>query len=294
MKCPACKNEKFKKERTRFHPTVKDEQVDVLAEATVCTKCGKAVMDDTQMDVLRRSGADAYREKYNLLTSKQIADFRISLGMSQREFAEHLGVGEASVKRWETYYVQDKSQDNLIRLKCDETAAEENTLTIHRRLHMDDIYTGKVRLNFDRVKSLVLQLIGETNSKLFLNKALFYVDFLHFKKHGRGITGMTYFSIEYGPCPYRYDTIYKPMLLSGELSQRSQHELVAEKKPDESLFDDKELETIRFVQNFVKKHSQQRLLEMSHAEPPYVETQEGEFISYELARKLKLGSGGSK
>ena len=128
MKCLECKSEKFKQAKVRFHPTIKDEQVDVLVDATVCAKCEKAVMDDAQMDGLRRAAADAYREKYSLLTSKQIADYRGRLGMSQREFADYLGVGEASIKRWETYYVQDKSQDNLIRLKCDETFAEDSAL----------------------------------------------------------------------------------------------------------------------------------------------------------------------
>lgn len=288
MKCLECKNDKFRQSKARFHPTVKDEQVDVLVDATVCTKCGKALMDDAQMDGLRRAGADAYREKYKLLTSRQIADYRQRLGMSQREFAEHLGVGEASIKRWETYYVQDKSQDNLIRLKCDETFAADSALTIHRKIHKDDVYTGKVRFNFERVRNLVLQLVAVTNSKLFINKALFYIDFLHYKRHGRGITGMTYFAIEYGPCPYRYDTLYGPMLRDGDLSQGKRHVLVAKKKADASLFDSNELETIKFICAFVKKYGQERILELSHKEPAYSETDEGTFISYELARKLKL------
>jgi hypothetical protein len=38
--------------------------------------------------------------------------------MTQRQFAEFLRVGEASVKRWETWLVQDASSDELIRVKC--------------------------------------------------------------------------------------------------------------------------------------------------------------------------------
>jgi hypothetical protein len=44
--------------------------------------------------------------------------------MSQTAFASYLKVGEASIKRWETYYVQDVVQDDHIRLKCDEAYAE--------------------------------------------------------------------------------------------------------------------------------------------------------------------------
>jgi hypothetical protein len=49
----------------------------------------------------------------------QIKAIRKLLGKNQREFAAFLGVGEASVKRWETWLVQEKSSDQLIRIKCD-------------------------------------------------------------------------------------------------------------------------------------------------------------------------------
>jgi|GEM_PF-859305 len=288
MKCLECKSDKFKNAKARFHPTVKDEQVDVLVDATVCAKCGKAVMDDAQMDGLRRAGADAYRQKYGLLTAKEIADYRAMLGMSQRDFAEYLGVGEASVKRWETYYIQDKSQDNLLRLKCDEKAAADSALTINRKVHRGDIFAGNVQFDFERVRNLILRFVEVTTSQLFLNKALFYVDFLHFKRHGRGITGMTYFAIDYGPCPYRYDTLYKPLIESGDLLQKDGHRLEAKAKPNDGLFDAKELETVGFVFDFVKKHRQKKLLDLSHEEPAYLETEAGGFISYDLAKKLKL------
>lgn len=63
------------------------------------------------MNFLRRFAADAYRKKHNLLTSDQIIRYRESLGMSQTAFANYLKVEEASVKRWETYYIQDNVQD---------------------------------------------------------------------------------------------------------------------------------------------------------------------------------------
>jgi putative zinc finger/helix-turn-helix YgiT family protein len=288
MKCLECKNEKFKTEKARFHPTVKDEQIDVLVDATVCAKCGKAVMDDTQMDGLRRAAADGYRKKHELLTSGQIAEYRSKLGMSQREFAEHLGVGEASIKRWETYYVQDRSQDNLIRLKCDESSAEDSALVIHRRIYRDSAHTGGVQFNFDRIRDLIIRLVDVAKSRLFLNKALFYVDFLHFKRHGRGITGLTYFAIDYGPCPYRYDTLYEPLLRNGDLSKGNGHNLRAEQDPNDALFDAKEMETIQFVHDYIKRHGQQKLLDMSHEEAAYTETEDGGFISYELAKKLSV------
>ena len=83
-------------------------------------KCQTPLMDGEQMNVLRRSAADKYRKQYNLLISEEIIKCRASLGMSQTAFANYLKVGEESIKRWETYFVQDVVQDDHIRLKCNE------------------------------------------------------------------------------------------------------------------------------------------------------------------------------
>jgi hypothetical protein len=52
------------------------------------------------------------------LTSEEIINYRALLGMSQVAFANYLKVGEASIKRWETYFVQDVVQDDHIRFRC--------------------------------------------------------------------------------------------------------------------------------------------------------------------------------
>jgi hypothetical protein len=46
--------------------------------------------------------------------------------MSQEEFAAYLSVGVASVKRWELGKVQEKSMDDLVRIKCSLASARQN------------------------------------------------------------------------------------------------------------------------------------------------------------------------
>ena len=60
-----------------------------------------------------RKVADAYRRDHGLYTSEEIKDIRGKL--TQQRFADALGVGVASVKRWELGLVQDKGNDKLIR-----------------------------------------------------------------------------------------------------------------------------------------------------------------------------------
>jgi putative zinc finger/helix-turn-helix YgiT family protein len=118
MKCLRCDNERFvEKPDAVLEQEFRGELLKVRTPAMACTKCGWTTAALRQLDTLRRLTADAFRDKHGLLTSGQIKKLRCQLEMSQRDFATFLGVGEASVKRWETWLVQEKSSDQLIRIK---------------------------------------------------------------------------------------------------------------------------------------------------------------------------------
>jgi putative zinc finger/helix-turn-helix YgiT family protein len=143
MKCLNCENEKFEEKKLRFNPEIKGEIVEVVVSSCVCTCCHTPLMDTNQMSKLRKAAADKYRRTHRLLTSTDIINFRKMMGMSQTAFANYLNVGEASIKRWETYFVQDPVQDEHIRLKCDEAYAEFNALEVHWKSHSPDVYSDK-------------------------------------------------------------------------------------------------------------------------------------------------------
>lgn len=119
MICFKCKGEAFATKPAVVTQVVRDEQLDVETPVSVCTSCGWQTLGKGQTDELRKRAADAYRQKNGLLTSAEIVSRRKSLAMSQIEFAAFLRVGEASVKRWETWQIQDAGNDELIRLKSD-------------------------------------------------------------------------------------------------------------------------------------------------------------------------------
>src|SRR4051794_15927542 len=78
-----------------------------------CRSCGQLLFDD---------GADeqisiALRQQLRLLLPEQIRRNRKQLGLSQREFAERLGIAEETVSRWETgALIQSRAMDNLLRI----------------------------------------------------------------------------------------------------------------------------------------------------------------------------------
>jgi len=129
MICLKCESEDFVlKPDAAVEQEFRGETFKVTSPVMECKHCGWQALDEGQMDELGRRTSDAFRKRNNLLTSEEIKALRMSLRMSQREFAEFLRVGEASVKRWENWKVQDASSDELIRLKCMMAKAVSKTL----------------------------------------------------------------------------------------------------------------------------------------------------------------------
>jgi putative zinc finger/helix-turn-helix YgiT family protein len=288
MKCLNCDGNKFEKKNCRFTPEIKGEEVEVIVPAMVCSHCSTPLMDDEQMSHLRKMTADIYRKNHGLLTSEEIIRFRSMFGMSQIAFANYLKVGEASIKRWETYFIQDISQDEHIRLKCDEAYAEFSALNVEWKSHPPDIYSGKRRFSWELFKQAALYLIKYTKSPLFLNKALFYADFKHYKLFDVSITGARYAHLEYGPCPKRYEMLFEFMLRESLLTRAGGHNLKPATQANLSVFDDSEKEVLESIAKLAERDGGQRLLELSHKEDAYRNTQSLDLISYEHAKTLKI------
>ncbi len=112
----------------------KGETVSVQMTAAECPNCGHKSIEGRHMSEFMQKVADAFRAKRGFLTSTEIRDARERFGMSQIKFAEYLGVGSASVKRWELGELQTKLVDELIRFKTDPAFAEAAIVAYYDRL----------------------------------------------------------------------------------------------------------------------------------------------------------------
>jgi len=246
-------------------------------------------MDSSMMDELRKAAAEKYRADRGLLTASEIRSYRESLGMSQSAFARYLNVGEASIKRWETYYVQDAGQDEHIRLKCDEAYAELNFLDVYWKKHKPDKFSGGKQFNLQFFKNVALYLVSKTSETILtLNKLHFFVDFLHYKRFGESLTGARYVPLKYGPCPDQFRALYDCLERTGVIASKNKHGFEANIVPDMSLFDDRELETLEFLINIYHEKGGKYLYDLSHKEKGFIDTKECDFISYDYARDLQL------
>ena len=88
----------------------------------VCKKCGAWLSSnkiERENDIIIY---DAYKKKVGLLTTYEIKEIRAKRGMSQRQLAKFLDIGEKDITRYENGSVQTRSIDNMIRLVGDDTA----------------------------------------------------------------------------------------------------------------------------------------------------------------------------
>ena len=78
--------------------------------------CGSCDEEELPAELVARIEAERYRLE-GLLSPLEVQDVRKRVGLSQREMAKLLGVGEKTYTRWECgLSAQTKSMDNLIRL----------------------------------------------------------------------------------------------------------------------------------------------------------------------------------
>lgn len=290
-----CKNtnqQSFKIRKVQVSHLARKEIFKFCMELPVCSVCNNPRVGKEEEEKLQMEANHLYQKKHGLLLPEQIEGFRKQLGLSRNGFAEYLRVIPLTVWFWERKgRAQDRSTDELIRLKCSPEYVSMHSDEINRikKIKQDD-FTGNRGLILENVKNIILYLVRHVQaSKLFLNKILFYIDFLHFKKHGVSITGLKYIPLQYGPCPERFQDIFQRLIYEGILIPKEEYEFESTIDPDMSLFGDQELETINYILNLSKNDGGRELYNLSHEEEGFKETLSYHPISYKkYAKKLKI------
>ena len=141
-----------------------------------------------------------------------------------------------------------------------------------------------------RLKQVFLRLIEKVDtSKIFLNKIMFYVDFWHYTKFHKSITGTNYIPLQYGPCPEHYHEILKEMIDGSLISCEADHCFKVNLSPDLRGFTQDEIQTIDEIIALAQTDRGKKLFDLSHQEKGFLETPLYQPISYEIyARDLKI------
>ncbi len=216
----------------------KNERVSFDATYEYCEHADELLENEEMIKANSLAMKDAYREKLNLLTSKDIKSIRRKYGVSQKDFSEILGWGRATITRYENHQVQDQAHEDILR-KIDsdpkwflqmldrskdkisnkayekyKNAARLNFRKMKNSYLIDSInalyatfsndsVTGGVKLDLNKVIEVINYYALNVSSlhKVKLMKMLWYGDCLSFKRRGKPITGLVYRALPMGAVP---------------------------------------------------------------------------------------------
>ena len=250
--CPTCEKETNLTYINHIENiAIRGENIPAQVEYIKCSECDSEFADpNASYDVLEAAYRQ-YRNKHNMVQPEVIKQFRESFGFTQNEFANLLGLGGATLSRYENGALQDDAHNTLIALAMQPVILlemiEEKThvLTETKRarilsmLHeMTDehqrsfaslyesrfgsyppgILSGYQGLSVSKLLNAMVYFCGKMEiPKTKLNKLLFYADFKHFKEYSVSITGVRYIHLQYGPVPDNYE-YYLAALIDEEQS----------------------------------------------------------------------------
>lgn len=120
-----------------------------------------------------------------------------------------------------------------------------------------------------------------------LNKVLFYADFLAYALLGNPITGFEYQKLKKGPAPRRMAQIRAQMEALGEIAIQKvqtvagqQHRVRPLRKPNLSLFSQRELELVDRIIDTLKDKDAEQVSDLTHLDVGWKAAQMNETIPY--------------
>lgn len=126
--------------------------------------------------------------------------------------------------------------------------------------------------------------------KTKLLKEMFYADFLYYKNTGASITGLEYAKINLGPVPDDYEKIINECTENNLITYNIEfeneyecHNIKRVAKINEQIFTKEEFQIINDVKNFFEKYKSREIVDFSHEEKAFIETEFYKKISYDYA-----------
>lgn len=157
------------------------------------------------------------------------------------------------------------------------------------------IENGYKIFDYEKLCAVVLFFANKSAGllKTKLLKLINYSDLLYFKEHGISITGNKYIHLPYGPVMQHYEYLFGSMEIDGiahidivlDVGYES-HQVIPDRKLPENSLTDAELEILDKVYMKFKNFGSVDISNYSHQEKGYIETKQGEVISYAYANEL--------
>ena len=266
-----------------------------------------------------------YRVKYAIPFPEDILNTRLKYGLSALKMSKILGFGDNQYRLYENGDMPSEANGKILmsikdkyvfetfvknaRSQFDNGEYEKIVAKIHAIEDDDsdsvinylfngnkkDVYNGYVTHSLVKLKNLLLFYISRYGGVFFtmMNKLLFYTDFCHYKMYGKGISGLSYKAIQYGPVPMRWDRVYS---FYNDIQQEivcfasgvEGAKLISDVSPNMDCFSKSELRVLDKVYQCFRLNNSTQIAELSHSEDAWIKNVgSGNLISYSMAFDLK-------
>jgi len=237
---------------------------------------------------------------------QRISDYRKIKGLTQGELAKNIGMSRPSLAQIElgnrsinVFELQSiagilefsldqflSSDFNMISETLEKTESKEEELNIR---------ISVPKLNVDKLKNVLLYLLeccaGKPNiGETVLNKLLYFCDFNYYEIYEEHLTSARYKKLPYGPVPQHLDNIINQMVADKQLQRikTEYHSFTQTRylplvKPDLTRLSAAEKTVIDDVVRQMSDWNANKISEYSHKDLPWQATDEGDYISYNLA-----------
>lgn len=296
---------------------VRGDRITIEAEVAICPHCGDRLVTLSMEDANLHRAYAVYRQARGLMEPGEIRMIREGYGLTQREMGRLLGWSPATLSRYERigcmspahnqvlWSIKDRSGgrrlvDARVRTLTTEEANRfyaifsDDAATAPRVKAVSDAVEDLSRVDLNRVAAMIALLVGVNGAyKIKLMKLMFYSDFVHFRRYGRSISGLSYVHMTHGPAVDNYDLILAVMGIQGliwvqPVEGKYAGDIIRPLHPvSHGLLDAGELAVMASVVEKLGPLSGSELSRLSHKEDAWKDTVNGQKIPYSYAATLK-------
>jgi len=240
------------------------------------------------------------------LLSKRIRSIRERLGYSQERLAELLGISRVTVSQMEAGRRKLSASDlkklsDILEIPADYLLNPEKEPEVviqgvrENKEPIQQIRISVPQEKVDKFKEILLYILNKVGAKpnigqTVLYKLLYFMDFDYYEQYEEQLIGARYQRNHYGPTPMEFAKIVQRMEEDGDLTEvknqyfeHSQTKYLARRVPNLSVLSGRELQVVEDVLGRLSDRNATEISEYSHGDVPWLATEEGQVIDYELA-----------
>ncbi|MGB1017439.1 MAG: type II toxin-antitoxin system antitoxin SocA domain-containing protein [Chitinophagales bacterium] len=235
----------------------------------------------------------------------RISELRKSKGYSQEELANLTELSRTIITQIELgnrklNVLELRKISNFLTISIDTLLSDNYTLNsfLEDKIEEDINISERIsipKLQIPKFKNILLYILekcaGKSNiGETLLYKLLYFSDFNYYELYEEHLSGATYKKLPFGPVPQKLDKVIANMIQDKQLQRvktlyhnYTQTRYLPLEKPDLSTFSAREKSVIDKVINQYSDWSASAISDYSHKDIPWLASDEGEIIDYELA-----------